>query len=133
MDDGTRAAMGSDLEELAEAPRAAGRAAPPVCERCHVLANYGVVQPVSVDEAGLLRAIGTGPGVVVHVVDVFDLPGSVLAVAKRACQPVTQLLLVVNKIDLLDIDCKRQASKQASKPKIAWFGGPQLASSSTQI
>lgn len=120
-DDGTFIALNPDCTGAIPRPRAAQQdvPSPPSCQRCYRLAHYGAVEPAAVNEAALLQAMAkAGPGVVVYVVDIFDLPGSLFRVVRQACSPVKGLLLVVNKVDLLGINMKVGASPAIDRMEV---------------
>jgi 30S ribosome assembly GTPase len=75
----------------------------PVCRRCFRIRHYGefsrIVVPHEVYEREV-STIASHPGLVFYVVDVFDLPGSVIpGLANLIGQ--SRVVAVVNKVDLL--------------------------------
>jgi 30S ribosome assembly GTPase len=84
-------------------PEAAFGKSPLVCQRCFRIKNYNDMSSVTLNQDDFLRMLGSvaaKKALVVHIVDVFDFEGSLIAGLQRFIgnNPV---LLVVNKIDLL--------------------------------
>lgn len=76
---------------------------PVICQRCFRIKNYNESSSVTVEQDEFLRLlsqIGGREALVIHIVDIFDLQGSVISGLQRFVgnNPV---LLAVNKIDLL--------------------------------
>ncbi|MEK4512198.1 ribosome biogenesis GTPase YqeH [Paenibacillus sp. FSL K6-2524] len=76
---------------------------PVICQRCFRIKNYNESSSVTVEQDEFLRLlsqIGERQALVIHIVDIFDLQGSVISGLKRFVgnNPV---LLAVNKTDLL--------------------------------
>ncbi|UOF88895.1 ribosome biogenesis GTPase YqeH [Fodinisporobacter ferrooxydans] len=75
----------------------------PICRRCFRIQHYNEISPVAIEEQtfrDILSSIATKRAVVVHVIDLFDFPGSVLPSLHRFIgnQP---LIVVANKVDIL--------------------------------
>ncbi|MCL6515971.1 GTPase [Alicyclobacillus sp.] len=83
----------------------------PLCRRCFRIRHYGEVTPVSVP-ASAYREVATGisrrPGLVLYVLDVFDLAGSLLPGIGEWLRDST-VWAVVNKVDLLPQDVRTEA------------------------
>lgn len=75
----------------------------PVCKRCFRIRNYGefsrIVVPHEVYEREV-SSIAAHPGLVLYVVDVFDLPGSLIPDLSKLIGS-SQVIVLVNKVDLL--------------------------------
>nr|WP_040948340.1 ribosome biogenesis GTPase YqeH [Gorillibacterium massiliense] len=76
---------------------------PVICQRCFRIKHYNEVSGVTLNQDDFLKilgAIAATNSLVVHIVDIFDFEGSLIAGLQRFIgnNPV---LLVVNKIDLL--------------------------------
>ncbi|SIS67218.1 ribosome biogenesis GTPase YqeH [Alicyclobacillus vulcanalis] len=82
-----------------------------LCRRCFRIRHYGEFAPVVVDEATYQRQVGAifdRPGLVLYVVDVFDLAGSLIPSARRFVAS-SDVVVVVNKVDLLPADVEYEA------------------------
>lgn len=84
-------------------PASALEREPVICQRCFRIKNYNESSSVTVEQDEFLRLlsqIGGKQALVIHIVDIFDLQGSVISGLQRFVgnNPV---LLAVNKIDLL--------------------------------
>ncbi|WP_041695302.1 ribosome biogenesis GTPase YqeH [Alicyclobacillus acidocaldarius] len=82
-----------------------------LCRRCFRIRHYGDFTPVAVDEETYQRqvaAIFDHPGLVLYVVDVFDLAGSLIPSARRFVAS-SDVIVVVNKVDLLPADVGYEA------------------------
>lgn len=89
-------------------PAAAGRE-PAVCQRCFRIRHYNEVSSVALDEGDFLRIlnhVGERPGLVVHIVDLFDFEGSLIGGLPRFAR-ANPILLAVNKVDLLPRNVNR--------------------------
>jgi hypothetical protein len=89
-------------------PAATGRE-PAICQRCFRIRHYNEVSPVALDEGDFLRilnSVGERPGLVVHIVDLFDFEGSLIGGLSRFARG-NPILLVVNKVDLLPKNVNR--------------------------
>ncbi|GGB28826.1 ribosome biogenesis GTPase YqeH [Virgibacillus dakarensis] len=74
-----------------------------LCQRCFRLKHYNEVQPVSIrdeDFLNLVSRIGETSGLVVHIVDIFDVSGSLIKSLPRITGN-NPIILVGNKMDLL--------------------------------
>jgi 30S ribosome assembly GTPase len=76
---------------------------PLICQRCFRIKNYNEMSSITLNQDDFLKMLGSiaaKKALVVHIVDVFDFEGSLIAGLQRFIgnNPV---LLVVNKIDLL--------------------------------
>ncbi|PYI51900.1 ribosome biogenesis GTPase YqeH [Paenibacillus flagellatus] len=90
-------------ERLGFAPEAALSRDPLLCQRCFRIKHYNEMSSVTPDQDEFLKilsGIGATDALVVHIVDLFDFEGSLIAGLHRFVgnNPV---VLVVNKIDLL--------------------------------
>ncbi|WP_150275037.1 ribosome biogenesis GTPase YqeH [Paenibacillus tepidiphilus] len=84
-------------------PEAAFDREPVICQRCFRIKNYNEASSVSVDQDEFLKLLGGIGGknaLVLHIVDLFDLEGSLISGLQRFVgnNPV---ILAVNKCDLL--------------------------------
>ncbi len=82
-----------------------------VCRRCYRIRHYGEFSRQMVDPAAYEREIAVieqHPGLVLYVLDVFDLAGSIATGLTRVLRG-SDVHLVVNKVDLLpsDVDSDR--------------------------
>lgn len=92
-----------DPGKLGFIPEAALVKAPLICQRCFRIKNYNEMSSITLNQDDFLKMLGSiaaKKALVVHIVDVFDFEGSLIAGLQRFIgnNPV---LLVVNKIDLL--------------------------------
>jgi len=74
-----------------------------LCKRCFRLKHYNEVQEVSITDDDFLKmisSIGESKGLIVHLVDLFDVSGSLIKSLPRLTGD-NQIILVGNKIDLL--------------------------------
>lgn len=90
-------------EQVGFVPVAARNKETVTCQRCFRIKNYNDATTVAIDQDDFLRLLGgiaTTNSLVVHIVDLFDFEGSLIAGLQRFVghNPV---ILVVNKIDLL--------------------------------
>lgn len=84
-------------------PTAALQKQPPICQRCYRMKHYNEASTITVNEDDFLKLLGGiahTDSLVVHIVDLFDFEGSVIAGLQRFIGN-NEVLLVVNKIDLL--------------------------------
>ncbi|MDF2926762.1 MAG: GTPase [Paenibacillaceae bacterium] len=84
-------------------PEAARMKSPLICQRCFRIKNYNEMSSITLNQDDFLKMLGSiaaKKALVVHIVDIFDFEGSLIAGLQRFIgnNPV---LLVVNKIDLL--------------------------------
>ncbi len=109
-------------DRLGYVPAKALERDPIICQRCFRIKNYNEVSGIMLDGEDfvkLLTHVGHTDSLVVHILDIFDFEGSVIAGLSRfvGSNPV---LLVVNKIDLLPKSTnlnrlKNWAQKQAKE------------------
>lgn len=74
-----------------------------LCRRCFRIRNYGEFLPVQVSEReyqAQVAQIFDNPGLVLYVIDVFDLAGSLVPNLARFVMN-SDVVVVVNKVDLL--------------------------------
>ncbi|WAH38516.1 ribosome biogenesis GTPase YqeH [Alicyclobacillus dauci] len=74
-----------------------------LCRRCFRIRNYGEFMPVAVSDADYqaqVAQIFDHPGLVLYVVDVFDLSGSLVPNLARFVMN-SDVVVIVNKVDLL--------------------------------
>ncbi|AIF43363.1 ribosome biogenesis GTPase YqeH [Virgibacillus sp. SK37] len=74
-----------------------------LCKRCFRLKHYNEIQDVSVSDDDFLRMVSSirnADGLVVHIIDIFDVNGSLLQGLPRIVGD-NPIILVGNKIDLL--------------------------------
>ncbi|RIX59426.1 ribosome biogenesis GTPase YqeH [Paenibacillus nanensis] len=93
----------ANQEEAGYIPENAAQRDPVICQRCFRIKHYNEASSVAVDQDDFLKllgSIGSTNSLVVHIVDLYDFEGSLIAGLQRFVgnNPV---LLVVNKIDLL--------------------------------
>ncbi|WP_168120742.1 ribosome biogenesis GTPase YqeH [Paenibacillus sp. HB172176] len=84
-------------------PQSALQREPVICQRCFKIKHYNEASSVTVDQDDFLKllgSIGATDSLVIHIVDLYDFEGSLIAGLQRFVgnNPV---VLVVNKIDLL--------------------------------
>ncbi|GMA59984.1 ribosome biogenesis GTPase YqeH [Alicyclobacillus fastidiosus] len=73
------------------------------CRRCFRIRNYGEFLPVQVSERAYQEQVAQifdNPGLVLYVIDVFDLSGSLVPNLARFVMN-SEVVVVVNKVDLL--------------------------------
>lgn len=90
-------------EKLGYAPAAALDKDPLLCQRCFRIKHYNEMSTVTPDQDEFLKilsGIGDKKALVVHIVDLFDFEGSIIAGLHRFVGQ-NPVILVVNKIDLL--------------------------------
>lgn len=90
-------------KEIGYAPEAALHKDPILCQRCFRLKHYNQVQPVSIGDEDFLDFVGKirkTNSLVVHLVDVFDVSGSLIPSLPRITGN-NPIILVGNKVDLL--------------------------------
>lgn len=74
-----------------------------LCQRCFKLKHYNEIQDVSVTDSDFLKMISQirdVKGLVVHLIDIFDVDGSMIKSLARIVGD-KQVILVGNKVDLL--------------------------------
>ena len=82
-----------------------------VCRRCHSLTHYGRVEALDIAPTVFrqqLLHLRARPALLVLVVDVVDVPGSVLPDVHRLLAPESDVLVVGHKVDLLPRDAPRE-------------------------
>ncbi|KAJ1986372.1 nitric oxide associated protein 1 [Dimargaris cristalligena] len=94
-------------EPLITAPPTSARRI--ICKRCHDLVHYNRVSPhwhseVTTDPNVLSFLQTKNPALVLHVFDLFDLPGSLLKGLANYIGKQHSVILVANKLDLLPKD-----------------------------
>ncbi|WP_188206227.1 ribosome biogenesis GTPase YqeH [Alkalibacillus aidingensis] len=92
-----------DEKQLGYAPPSALQRDDVICKRCFRLKNYNEVQDVDLtdeDFLNMLHEIGNHDGLVVNVVDLFDVHGSFVKGLNRFAGK-NDVVLVGNKVDLL--------------------------------
>lgn len=90
-------------------PAAAAGREPAVCQRCFRIRHYNEMSKVTLDEDDFLRIlnhVGERPGLVVHIVDLFDFEGSLMTALPRFVG-TNPIILAVNKVDLLPRNVNR--------------------------
>ncbi|HEX7057778.1 MAG TPA: ribosome biogenesis GTPase YqeH [Bacilli bacterium] len=93
----------TDSGEPGYIPEAALARTPAICQRCYRIKHYNEVSRIAIDQAEFLRILGKIAGencLVVHIVDLFDFEGSLIAGLHRFIGQ-NPILLVANKADLL--------------------------------
>ncbi|MFU0791398.1 ribosome biogenesis GTPase YqeH [Virgibacillus proomii] len=74
-----------------------------LCQRCFRLKHYNEIQDVSLTDRDFLKMVGTirnARGLVVHIVDIFDVDGTLISSLSRIVGD-KPILLVGNKMDLI--------------------------------
>jgi 30S ribosome assembly GTPase len=95
-----------------------------VCRRCYRITHYGEFSRQVVDPAAYEReiaAIQAKPGLVLYVLDVFDLAGSMATGLTRVLRG-SEVHLVVNKVDLLPADVDSTRLTQWIREEVASRG-----------
>lgn len=90
-------------KEIGYAPETALHKDPALCQRCFRLKHYNQVQPVSIRDEDFLDLVGQvsqSDSLVVHLVDIFDVSGSMIHSLPRIVGN-NPIILVGNKVDLL--------------------------------
>ncbi|GMA52117.1 GTP-binding protein [Alicyclobacillus contaminans] len=93
------------------APASALARSQPVCRRCFRIRHYGEFSRIVIPYDQYRRevsAIAAHPGLVLYVVDVFDLPGSVIPDLAGLIGG-SRVIAVVNKVDLLPREVRVEA------------------------
>jgi len=86
-----------------------------VCQRCHSLKHNGRVLPLDIPPSTFrqqLQRLRARPALLVLVVDLFDLPGSVLPQVSQFMAEGSDLVVVGHKVDLLPTDARRERVRQ---------------------
>lgn len=92
-----------DEEKLGFVPKSSLSKEEVLCKRCFKLKHYNEHIPVEIDDKDFLTMvseIGSTEGLIVHIVDLFDLSGTLIESLPRIIGN-NPILLVGNKIDLL--------------------------------
>ncbi|MEN1969331.1 ribosome biogenesis GTPase YqeH [Lentibacillus sp. N15] len=100
--------------EIGYAPAATLEREPVLCQRCFRLKHYNQVQSVSIsdeDFLDLVSQIGNTTGLVVHLVDIFDVNGSLINSLPRLVGH-NPIILVGNKMDLLPKSSNKRKLEQ---------------------
>lgn len=85
-----------------------------LCRRCFRLKHYNETQDVSITDDDFLRMVSSireADGLVVHVIDIFDVQGSLIANLPRIVGD-HPIILVGNKVDLLPKSTNQERLKQ---------------------
>ncbi|WP_067727349.1 ribosome biogenesis GTPase YqeH [Oceanobacillus damuensis] len=85
-----------------------------LCKRCFRLKHYNEIQDVSITDDDFLQMVSTirdANGLVVHVIDIFDVNGSLIKSLPRITGD-NPILLVGNKLDLLPKSANRNKLEQ---------------------
>lgn len=95
-----------------------------VCQRCFKMKHYNELAEVALDPAEfhrMLHQIGTEPGLIVHIVDIFDFEGSLISGLNRYGHQ-NPVLVAVNKIDLLPAEVSMGKLEQWVRRQLKRFG-----------
>src|SRR5699024_12864962 len=95
-----------------------------LCKRCFRLKHYNELMDVSMsddDYLKMIHQIHQKTGLIVHVVDLFDLNGSLLPSLKRIAGD-NPVLIVANKIDLLPKSTNQRKLKQWIRSTVKELG-----------
>lgn len=90
-------------------PKSAMSREPVICQRCFRIKHYNEMSSIALDEDDFLRVlnrIGTASGLIVHIVDLFDLEGSLIGGLHRFTGN-NPIVLAANKIDLFPKNVNR--------------------------
>ncbi|MBC8079839.1 MAG: ribosome biogenesis GTPase YqeH [Gorillibacterium sp.] len=93
----------SDSGKIGYVPESALTRCPIVCQRCFRIKHYNEVSSATLNQDDFLKMLGgieATNSLVVHIVDLFDFEGSLIAGLQRFVGN-NPILLAVNKIDLL--------------------------------
>ena len=99
-----------DPEEAGYTPKSSLEKEDILCRRCFRLKHYNETQEVSITDDDFLKMVSSirdADGLVVHVIDIFDVEGTLISSLPRIVgnQPV---VLVGNKVDLLPKSTNRR-------------------------
>lgn len=86
-------------------PKAAAERIPVVCQRCFRMKHYNEASSIAPDQGEFLKLLGgiaDTDSLVVHIVDLFDFEGSMIAGLQRFVGN-NPILLAANKLDLLPL------------------------------
>ncbi|KAL1922776.1 uncharacterized protein VTP21DRAFT_9152 [Calcarisporiella thermophila] len=103
-----------------------------ICQRCHHLTHHSTNttsywQETLVEDRSFLKFLRSRQNVVVvKVVDIFDIPGSILPDLRQLIGKGNPLLVVANKVDLLPPDAKHQRIVEWLKQQCARVGLPRV-------
>ncbi|MDY0405509.1 ribosome biogenesis GTPase YqeH [Virgibacillus sp. 179-BFC.A HS] len=95
-----------------------------LCRRCFRLKHYNEIQDVDMDESDFLDMVSSiqeKDGLVVHIIDIFDVNGSLIHGLTRIVgnHPI---ILVGNKVDLLPKSTNKQKLKQWLRTTVNDYG-----------
>lgn len=85
-----------------------------ICQRCYRIKHYNEVIPIEVDESSflqILNGISYTDCLVVHIIDVFDIEGTIIHGLPRFIGK-NPFILVANKIDLFSKSTNHEKIKQ---------------------
>ncbi|MFD1038552.1 ribosome biogenesis GTPase YqeH [Virgibacillus byunsanensis] len=100
----------SDQDKLGYTPETALEKETVLCQRCFRLKHYNEIQDVSVSDNEFLQMVSSirdANGLVVHVIDIFDVNGSLIKSLPRITGD-NPIVLVGNKTDLLPKSTNRR-------------------------
>lgn len=109
-----------DLHLPGYVPQAALDKPQALCRRCYRIRHYGEFTPVVVENETYQRQLATifdAPGLVLYVVDVFDLAGSIVPNLARFVL-TSDVIVIVNKVDLLPQDIHYDALRDWVKNQV---------------
>lgn len=98
-----------DPQQPGYAPKEAMDRETVICRRCFRIKHYNEISEITAQEDDFLRVlnrIGTAPGFIVHIVDLFDLDGSLIGSLHRFAGG-NPIVLAANKIDLFPKNVNR--------------------------
>ncbi|HLQ70928.1 MAG TPA: ribosome biogenesis GTPase YqeH [Bacillota bacterium] len=114
----------TDPDIVGYAPESALKRSEILCKRCFRLKHYNELMDVSMsddDYLKMIHQIHQKTGLIVHVVDLFDLNGSLLPSLKRIAGD-NPVLIVANKIDLLPKSTNQRKLKQWIRSTVKELG-----------
>lgn len=82
---------------------------PVICERCFNLQNYNKGSPVVITPEEITHYLGhiaRRKALILYVVDILDLPGSLIPGLLDIVGPTKRIIVVGNKLDMLPVDGK---------------------------
>ncbi|WP_430785127.1 ribosome biogenesis GTPase YqeH [Virgibacillus flavescens] len=100
----------TDPEEVGFTPESALAKDTILCQRCFKLKHYNEIQDVSVTDDDFLKMVSqirNEEGLVVHLIDIFDVSGSMIQSLARIIGD-KPIILVGNKVDLLPKSTNKQ-------------------------
>ena len=95
-----------------------------LCKRCFRLKHYNELQDVEITDNDFLQMVASirdTKGIVVHLIDIFDVEGSLISSLPRITGD-NPILLVANKIDLLPKSTNRRKLTQWLQSKVKAAG-----------